>query len=125
MSKGTGKSGDVDVVDAADAEDKRVAFTMKLQPDADIEVYKQRHIDIWPELVDLLDESGVYDYSIFFDDSTNTLFGFQRVKGDAGSQDLGQLEIVQEWWKFMSDIMVTNDDNSPVTKPMVEVFRMD
>ena len=104
--------------------DKRVAFTMKIKPGMKDE-YKKRHDEIWPELVELLKKSGVYDYSIFLDESTDTLFAFQRVRGDASSQDLGQLEIVQKWWKHMADIMVTNDDNSPVSNPITEVFRMD
>ena len=62
---------------------------------------------------------------IFLDEETNTLFAFQKVSGDGGSQDLGQTEIVQRWWKFMADIMKTNPDNSPVTRELEEVFYME
>jgi L-rhamnose mutarotase len=58
------------------------------------------------------------------DEETNTLFAFQKVDGDGGSQDLGQTEIVKKWWKFMADIMETNPDNSPVTVALEEVFYM-
>ncbi len=74
----------------------------------------------------MLKESGVSEYSIFLDEETNILFAFQKVSGDGvASQDLGQTEIVQKWWKFMSDIMETNEDNSPVVKVLDEVFYLD
>jgi L-rhamnose mutarotase len=103
---------------------KRVGFKMKLKPGNAAE-YKKRHDEIWPELLTLLRDSGVYDYVIFLDEETNTLFASQKVTGDGGSQDLGQLEIVQKWWAYMADIMETNDDNSPISIPLKEVFYME
>ena len=102
----------------------RVAFKMKLKPGFR-EEYKKRHDELWPELKTLLKEQGVSDYSIFFDEETNILFGVQNQEGESSSQDLGSLEIVQKWWKFMADIMETNSDNSPVSTPLKEVFYMD
>lgn len=103
---------------------ERVAFKMYLNEGQKAE-YKKRHDEIWPELHRLLKEAGVSEYSIFLDEETSTLFAFQKVSGDGGSQDLGQTEIVRKWWKFMSDIMKTNPDNSPVTIPLEEVFYME
>jgi len=103
---------------------KRLAFKMYLN-EGQKEEYKKRHNELWPELEIMLKESGVSDYSIFFDEETSTLFAVQKVSGGSGSQDLGQTEIVQKWWKFMSDIMKTNPDNSPVTVPLEEVFYLD
>ncbi len=103
---------------------KRMAFKMHLNPGQKDE-YKKRHNEIWPELKKLLKESGVSEYSIFLDEETNTLFAFQKVSGDGGSQDLGQTEMVKKWWKFMADIMETNPDNSPVSVPLEEVFYLE
>ncbi len=103
---------------------KRIAFVMKLKPGHQDE-YKRRHDDLWPEVAQLLRDSGVSDYSIFLDPSTDTLFAFQKVAGDEGSQDLGTNEIVRKWWAHMSDIMVTNPDDSPVTTVLDEVFHLD
>ena len=100
---------------------KRFAFKMKLKPGFKDE-YKRRHAEIWPELKKLLKEVGIRDYSIYFDEETNTLFAVQKIRGERGSQDLGQTEIVQKWWVFMADIMETNPDNSPVSIPLEEVF---
>ncbi len=99
----------------------RVAFTMKLKAGFRDE-YARRHDEIWPALTALLNASGVRDYSIFLDEETNTLFAFQRVTGDSGSQDLGDNAIVKQWWRYMSDIMETNPDYSPITHPLREIF---
>lgn len=103
---------------------KRLAFTMKLNP-GQKQIYQQRHAEIWPELKRLLKEAGVSEYSIFLDEDTDTLFAFQKLTDGAGSQDLGKTDIVQKWWAYMSDIMETNPDNSPVSRPLQEVFYME
>jgi len=61
---------------------------MKLKPGCEVE-YEKRHRAIWPELVKLLKETGVSEYSIFWDKETNLLFAVQEQAGDSGSQDLG------------------------------------
>jgi L-rhamnose mutarotase len=103
---------------------KRFGFKMKLNPGLKKE-YRKRHSEIWPELVKLLKDAGVGNYSIFLDEETNTLFAYQEQSGENSSQDLGTTEIVQKWWKYMADIMETNPDNSPVTVPLEQVFFME
>ena len=102
---------------------KRFAFKMKLKEGFKDE-YIKRHEEIWPELEQLIRDSGVFDYSIFLDEETNILFACQKQSGGASSQDLGANPIVQKWWTYMADIMESNPDNSPVTIPLVEVFYM-
>jgi L-rhamnose mutarotase len=96
---------------------------MFLKPGYEAE-YERRHREIWPELQELLRGAGVRNYSIFLDRSTGTLFAYQEVEGEQGSQDLGSTEIVQRWWAYMADIMETNPDHSPVSVPLDDVFYM-
>lgn len=103
---------------------QRIAFKMQLN-EGQKEEYIKRHNEIWPELKRLLKESGVSEYAIYLDEETNTLFAFQKVAENRGSQDLGETQIVKKWWKFMSDIMEVNGDNSPVTMELKEVFYLD
>ena len=103
---------------------KRIGFKMKLHAGHAAE-YKKRHDEIWPELSEVITRSGARDYSIFHDPETDILFGVLYVPDDAGLGDPGSEPIVRKWWDFMSDIMDTNPDNSPVQKPLVEVFHMD
>ncbi|MEN8117322.1 MAG: L-rhamnose mutarotase [Bacteroidota bacterium] len=103
---------------------KRLAFKMHLN-EGQKEEYKKRHNEIWPELKQLLKDAGVSEYSIFLDEETNTLFAFQKINGESGSQDLGQTEIVKKWWAYMAELYETNPDNSPVSKELEEVFYME
>lgn len=89
------------------------------------EEYRKRHAEIWPELKALLSQNGVEDYSIFWDKETNVLFAVQMNHGEQSSQEIGTNPIVQRWWDFMADIMEVNDDNSPVSIELEELFHMD
>ncbi len=100
---------------------KRLAFKMQLNHGQKKE-YIKRHKEIWPELKELLKESGISEYSIFLDEESNTLFAFQKLSGSGGSQNLGETEIVKKWWDYMADIMKVNPDNSPLSTELEEVF---
>lgn len=99
------------------------AFKMKLLPGFEME-YKKRHDEIWPELSKLLSERGIYDYGIFLDEETLTLFAVQKLKENADVSNITKDPILRKWWDYMADIMETNADNSPVEKPLKEVFFM-
>jgi L-rhamnose mutarotase len=103
---------------------KRAAFTMKLKP-GNVEEYKRRHDEIWPELSQALTKAGISDYSIFLDENTLTLFAVQKLSDKNTSEALPGLPIMKKWWDFMADIMDTNPDHSPVSLPLKEVFHMD
>ena len=103
---------------------QRVAFKMYLKPGFN-EEYKKRHSEIWPELKQLLSNTGVEDYSIFWDKETNILFAVQKNNGEQSSQEIGTNTIVQKWWDYMADIMEVNDDNSPISTPLEELFHME
>lgn len=102
----------------------RNAFKMYLKPGYEKE-YEKRHREIWPELSILLKNSGISDYSIFWDKETNILFAYQLTVNEQSSQDLGTNEIIKKWWEYMKDIMETNADNSPISIPLQEVFHME
>ena len=101
----------------------RVGFTMKLFAGKE-EEYKKRHDAIWPELVSLLKEHGIKEYSIFLDETTNILFGVLNIDEPASLDKLPLSPVMQKWWAYMGDIMETNPDNSPVSIPLKEVFYM-
>ena len=102
----------------------RNAFTMKLKPGFEAE-YQRRHDAVWPEVQAELKKAGVSDYSIYLDPETLTLFAFQKLTDNNTSDLLPQTAAVKKWWAYMKDIMDSNPDNSPVSKPLKEVFHMD
>jgi L-rhamnose mutarotase len=100
------------------------AFKMKLKPGVTAE-YKKRHDEIWPELQKELRMAGISDYSIFFDEETLTLFAVQKLSPKNSASSLPHSPIVKKWWKYMAPLMEVNPDNSPVVKPLTEVFHLD
>ena len=86
---------------------------------------KKRHDTIWLELIELLKSNGISENSIFWDETTNILFPFQKVQGSSTSQDHGIGLIVKKWWKYLADIRETNDDHSPVSYQLQEVFHFE
>jgi L-rhamnose mutarotase len=99
----------------------RVAFKMQLFANQKDE-YKKRHDEIWPELVALLKATGISEYSIFLDETTNSLFGVLKAEDPKALDNLPAHAVMQKWWQYMGDIMESNADNSPVSIPLEEVF---
>lgn len=99
----------------------RIAFKMQLLAGKK-EEYKRRHDALWPELAQLLKASGIQDYSIFLDEETGALFGVLKIRDKEALQTLPQQPVMQKWWAFMSDLMNTNPDQSPVSIPLEEMF---
>jgi len=100
---------------------ERIAFKMRLIPGNEVE-YQKRHDEIWPELTELLKQAGICEYSIFLDQETNSLLGFLKAENRSELDSLPAQAVMQKWWAYMSDIMVTNPDHSPVSIPLKEVF---
>ena len=100
---------------------QRIAFKMKLH-EGQMAEYKKRHDELWLDLRDMLKSVGVCEYSIFLDEETHILFAFLKTDDPAMLDDLPNQEVVKRWWAYMSDIMDTNPDSSPVQKPLTEVF---
>lgn len=103
---------------------EKYAFKMKLKEGMAAE-YRKRHDEIWPELVALLKEAGVSDYSIHLDRDTHILFGVLWRRSDHGMDSLAGHPIMQKWWAHMADIMDTKPDNEPVAVPLETVFHLD
>ncbi|MES2796258.1 MAG: L-rhamnose mutarotase [Bacteroidota bacterium] len=101
----------------------RKAFKFKLNP-GQKEEYKKRHEELWPELENLLKSAGIQDYSIFFDEATDSLFGILSIENPENLDDLPKHPIMQKWWDYMADIMEVNSDNSPKSIDLEKVFYM-
>ena len=102
---------------------EKYAFTMQLNPGME-EEYRRHHDEIWPELVALLKEAGVEDYSIHLDRETGVLFAVLWRPADHAMANLPAHPVMKRWWAHMADIMATNPDNPPVEKPLATVFHM-
>ncbi len=99
----------------------RLGFKMKLHA-GKAEEYKRRHDELWDDVKQLLKDSTVSDYSIFLDEETNILFATLKVENPEKLAELPQHPVIKRWWLYMSDIMETNPDNSPVSIDLKDVF---
>ena len=102
----------------------RVAFMMRLKPGNEA-IYKEKHDQIWPEMVSLLRESGVRNYSIFRRD----LDLFAYLETDEGASlpgSSGEIPtVLREWRTMMEPYMEYNPDHTPKTWPLEEMFHLD
>lgn len=99
-------------------------FKMKLYPGM-AEEYEKRHNELWSEMKDMIHEYGGKNYTIFLDKETNVLFGYIELESEELWDKSAKTEICQKWWKYMADIMETNEDNSPVSTSLKNVFHLD
>lgn len=102
---------------------EKIAFKMQLLRGFEAE-YRRRHDAIWPELVELLHEAGVSDYSIFLDPETLTLFAVLVRRDDHTMDRLPETDVMRRWWAMMRDIMVVHPDGEPVATPLRPVFHL-
>lgn len=101
----------------------RKAFIMKVHEDQH-EAYKLMHDEIWPDMVEMLKEHGLITYSIFLNEQTSELFGYVEVKDEERWNEVTVTEINKRWWEYMSPIMEVNEDKSPKTIDLKEVFHL-
>ena len=99
----------------------RVAFVMKLKPGCE-EIYKRRHDEIWPELVESMKRRGTRNYSIF----RHGLLLFAYLETDNPRRSVPpHEEVTLRWWKSMEPYMECNPDGSPWREPLPEMFHLD
>lgn len=99
-------------------------FKMKLY-DGMKEEYEKRHNSLWPEMKEMIHEYGGRNYTIFLDEETNILFGYIEIESEEMWAKSAETAICRKWWDYMSDIMETNVDNSPVSVDLTNVFHLD
>lgn len=102
----------------------RKAFMMALNPGCEVE-YERRHNPIWPELEQVLKDHGVSNYSIFLDRNNLQMFAYAEIESEERWLRIAQTEVCQRWWAHMKDLMLTNEDNSPQSEELDEVFHLD
>ncbi|MDF2985961.1 MAG: L-rhamnose 1-epimerase [Eubacterium sp.] len=94
--------------------------------DGQIKEYIRRHNEIWEELVAVLKEAGIFNYSIW--NVGNELFGYYECqKGcDFAAAVQTNSEVVDRWNEYMKDVMIMEMDPVTGAQPrLAEVFRLD
>jgi len=103
----------------------RIGFVMRLLPGAEAE-YRERHANVWPEMLAELKAAGATNYSIFQRD--DDLFGYLEVDDfERFRTYMAASEVNARWQAEMGDGLI-----DPLTDPATgfhqrldEVFHLD
>ena len=90
------------------------------------EEYIRRHDEIWPELVKVLKDAGICNYTIWAEG--NTLFGYYECeKGvEFAAKTQANSPVVEKWNEYMKDVMdMTLDPETGAQPKLVKVFTLD
>jgi len=99
------------------------AFRMRLKP-GQVDEYRRRHDEIWPELADAIRAAGISDYRIFLDPETLALFAILTVGPQDRRGDLPDLPVMRRWWDSMAPLMEVEPGNRPVEVPLTQMFHL-
>jgi L-rhamnose mutarotase len=86
-------------------------------------VYRQKHDEIWPEMIATLHALGIRNYTIFL--RGLDLFAYYETDDPALGARQAENPVVQRWWKMMEPYMDYNSDGTPWSEPIQEVFHLD
>ena len=99
----------------------RQAFVMKLKPGSEA-VYKQKHDEIWPEMVESMRRRDTRNYSIF----RHGLLLFAYLETDDTARDGPPWEdVTLRWWRMMEPYMEYNANGTPWRERLPEMFHVD
>lgn len=100
----------------------RVAWTALLRPDK-IEAYERAHAAVWPEVLKLIKDAGVHNYSIYRWE--NRVFGYFECEDPEAAQaqiDIGEREA--GWRAAMAELFEPEVAERGADE-MPEIFRLD
>ena len=104
---------------------ERMAWKGKIKAGCKAE-YVRRHNEIWPEMVQVLKDAGISNYTIF--NTGDELFGYYECeKGIAYAEKTqAQSPVVDRWNEYMKDILELEMDKETGAQPkLAPVFRLD
>ena len=84
---------------------QRYGQVIGIKPDK-LEKYKKHHAEIWPEILDMIRECNIQNYSIYYKDVNGIplLFAYFEYVGDDYEADMAKMAAdpkTQEWWDIM------------------------
>ncbi|MBI5282383.1 MAG: L-rhamnose mutarotase [Candidatus Solibacter usitatus] len=80
---------------------QRYGMVLKLHPEAE-EPYKAYHAAVWPDILSMIRQSNIRNYSIYLKDGF--LFSYFEYTGSDFAADMARMAAdprTQEWWAIM------------------------
>ncbi|HBE78993.1 MAG TPA: L-rhamnose mutarotase [Firmicutes bacterium] len=91
-----------------------------------LDEYRKRHAEIWPEMVEVLKEAGIYNYSIW--NVGDELFGYYECEYGIEYASRVQTEspVIMKWSEYMKDILIIEKDPDTGAQPRLsQVFMLE
>ncbi len=91
-----------------------------------LDEYIKRHDEIWPEMVEVLKEAGIKNYTIW--NTGCEMFGYYECeKGvEYAASVQAKSSVVDKWNEYMKDILIMEMDPETGAQPMLKkVFSLD
>ncbi|MCL5006210.1 MAG: L-rhamnose mutarotase [Acidobacteria bacterium] len=106
---------------------KRYGQVIRLRP-GKLEEYARYHAQVWPEVLKMIRECNIRNYSIFFKD--DTLFAYFEYVGQDFEADMAKMAAdpkTQEWWAIMKPLQepIPSRQEGEWWANMQEVFHTD
>jgi L-rhamnose mutarotase len=100
---------------------ERVCFLLRVRPDR-LDEYRERHRDVWPEMLDALRDAGWRNYSLFLGDD-GLLVGYVETDDfQAAQRAMARAEINERWQRDMAPFFDARADHALVR--LEEVFHL-
>jgi L-rhamnose mutarotase len=100
---------------------ERICFQLQVRPDR-LEEYRQRHREVWPEMLDALREAGWCNYSLFLG-RDGTLIGYVETDDfEAAQRAMANTEVNDRWQREMAGFFGERADEGLVR--LEEVFHL-
>ena len=97
---------------------QRIAFMMSIRPGTE-EEYRQRHREVWPELLADLKRAGCQNYSIYL--RGTELFAYMEVADFQRYREVMATSQASERWEArMSDILIRETSAATGFPPVLE-----
>jgi L-rhamnose mutarotase len=100
----------------------RRAFAMRLKPGG-LAGYRKHHEEIWQELVDEIERSGIGQITIFEDDPMLILYS--EIADEEAWNRLWATEVHGRWGAIMDEYMAVDESGAPIFGELREVFHLE
>ncbi|MBL8230750.1 MAG: L-rhamnose mutarotase [Bryobacterales bacterium] len=103
---------------------KRVCFVLQVKKDR-LEEYKERHKQVWPEMLQALRDTGWHNYSLFLRDDGLLVGYLETADFDAARKGMASKEVNSLWQTQMADFFELDGDHADrAMRPLEEVFHL-
>jgi len=92
---------------------QRVGFRLQVRPEM-MDEYVRRHVEVWPDMLQALRETGWTNYTLFLDRNDGTLFGyFETPDLAAAKAGMAEREVNARWQADMAPFFIALDGKRP------------